>query len=73
VTANFTSGDRGGELCDVVRSAVRARCFYGVGTVLGRFRTTSAARIADCERIAAGRPPYVAACVRGGQSALPHA
>ena len=72
VTANFTSGDRGGELCDVVGSAVRARCFYGVGTVAGRFRKTSAARIGDCERIAAGRPSYVAACVRGGQSALPH-
>ncbi len=72
VTANFTSGDRGRELCDVVGSAVRARCFYGVGTVLGRFRMTPAARIADCERIAAGRPPYVAACVRGGPSALPH-
>ena len=69
VTANFTSGDRGGELCDVVGSAVRARCFYGVGSVLGRFRMTPAARIADCEGIAAGQPSYVAACVRGGQSA----
>jgi hypothetical protein len=71
VTANFTSGERGRELCDVVASAVRARCYYGVGIVIGRLRMTTVARIADCEGLAAGQPSYVAACVRGGRENLP--
>jgi hypothetical protein len=70
ITANFTSGERGGEFCSGVHAGVQEACFYGVGSVMGRFVSTSPERVADCERIAS-RLEHVAACVRGGRESLP--
>lgn len=69
-TANFTSGARGRELCDVVHTGVRGACYYGVGTVLGRFTMTPAERVADCQELVDARR-LVQACVRGGRENLP--
>ena len=70
ITANFTSGERGSEFCRTVHSRVQAQCYYGVGTVLGRFTMTPAERRADCEAIAS-RAELVAACISGGRENLP--
>ncbi|HET9436678.1 MAG TPA: hypothetical protein VFO64_00635 [Gaiellaceae bacterium] len=70
VTANFTSGERGAELCAALHSGVQEACFYGVGIVLGRFAMTSRERIADCRELS-DRPALVDACVRGGRENLP--
>jgi hypothetical protein len=70
ITANFSSGEPARVLCDTVHSGVRGRCYYGIGTVTGRFRTSSQARVADCQALASD-PQYVADCVRGGVENLP--
>lgn len=72
VTANFTSGEKGRELCAVVHSGVRPRCYYGLGIVLGRFRMTEQERIADCEALTDDRR-LVEECIRGGRENLPRA
>ncbi|HUG64977.1 MAG TPA: hypothetical protein VMK83_07150 [Gaiellaceae bacterium] len=70
MTANFTSAERARDLCETVHSGVREDCYYGLGTVLGRFRMTAEARVADCEALVT-KPEIVAACVRGGRENLP--
>ena len=70
VTANYTSGLKGRVLCDAVSEEVRGRCYYGVGTVLGQFSRSRAAREADCQSIVTVRR-LVEECVRGGESSLP--
>jgi len=67
---NFASGPRAKLLCDAVRSELRADCFYGIGTVLGRFRKTEEARERDCRALVATYP-LLDACVRGGRSTAP--
>ena len=69
-TANFTSGERGRALCEAVHVGVQDRCYYGVGTTLGRFRTTHDARVADCEALVEDAV-LVGECVRGGRENLP--
>ena len=70
ITANYTSAERAAAFCDVVGADVRARCFYGLGIVLGRFTRTTEARVADCEALASDAE-LVAACIRGGRENLP--
>ena len=70
MTGNFTSGERAGTLCEIVHSGVRGRCYYGLGTVMGRFRKTPEARVADCEAIVSDAS-LVAECIRGGRENLP--
>jgi hypothetical protein len=70
ITANFASAEEALPLCDAVHVGVRGYCYYGVGTVTARFRTTDAARVADCEALA-GDSGYVAECLRGGRENLP--
>lgn len=70
VTANFSSGERGGAFCESVHSGVRGACYYGVGGVLGRFRMRSEERLADC-RMLTDDARLVEACMRGGRDSLP--
>jgi hypothetical protein len=72
ITANFTSGMRGADFCERVDADLREACFYGVGSVMGRFTKTPRERMADCEEIALS-PAHVAACIRGGRANLPRA
>ena len=70
ITANFTSAEMALVLCDTVHSGVRSQCYYGIGIVVGRFRTQDEARVRDCEELASD-PRYVAECLRGGRENLP--
>jgi hypothetical protein len=72
ITANFTSAKPALLLCALVQAGVRARCYYGLGSVLGRFRKTDEARLADCRAIVSDAS-LVAACVQGGRENLPRA
>jgi hypothetical protein len=70
ITANFASGASARVFCDSVHSGVRGSCFYGLGTVLGRFRMSAEARVLDCEALTT-EPSLVAECLRGGRENLP--
>ena len=70
VVANFTSATRAEPFCEVVGRDVRDDCYFGIGMVLGRFRRTDAARERDCRALVAA-PTLVAACLKGGASAVP--
>jgi hypothetical protein len=70
MTANFSDAERAGALCETVHSGARDDCYYGLGTVLGRFRKTADARVADCKAIVSSAES-VAACVQGGRENLP--
>jgi hypothetical protein len=71
MTANFTSAEKGRELCDAVHSGVRAQCYYGVGIVLGRFEMTPLERVTDCKALV-DDARLVGECIRGGRENLPH-
>ena len=70
VASNFASASRAKPLCEIVGPAVRTDCYFGIGTVLGRFRRTDGARERDCRALVKA-PAHVSACLRGGKSALP--
>lgn len=72
VAANFVSGERARAVCEAVHSGVRAQCYYGIGIIIGRFRMSNDARVADCNALV-GVPQYVDACIRGGRENLPSA
>lgn len=71
ITSNYASGQRASALCEVVATNLRDRCYYGIGTVMGRFRKLPEGGDVDCRAIAAA-PLSVAACLRGGRSTLRH-
>ena len=68
--ANFTSGERARPLCERVSGELENVCFEGLGSVMGRFRRTTAARAADCRSLTS-EPGLVEACLRGGRTTLP--
>jgi hypothetical protein len=70
MTANFSNPDRARALCESVRADIRGSCYYGLGTILGRFRMTAETRVADCEALTSDAA-LVAECVRGGWENLP--
>jgi hypothetical protein len=70
VVSNFTSGESARPLCDAVPSSLAEPCFEGLGSALGRLRSTVAAREADCRALTSSEV-LVEACMRGGRSALP--
>jgi hypothetical protein len=70
VTANYTSGLMARVLCEAVSENLRGGCYYGIGTVMGQFRTSRAEREGDCRAIVI-TPHLVDECIRGGQSTLP--
>ena len=70
IATNFASGAPARELCEIVSTALRPACFYGLGYAVSRFRATPDARAEDCQAFARV-PEYVAACIRGGVENLP--
>jgi hypothetical protein len=70
VVSNFMRGEKALELCRSVSTALASPCYEGIGAVMGRFRKTAAARVADCRALTTSAV-LVAACLRGGRSALP--
>ena len=67
LTGNDPSGRHAATLCTSASEGLREPCFDAVGTIMGRFRATAAARAADCRRIATVESD-VSACIRGGGS-----
>jgi hypothetical protein len=57
---------RAASLCSRASRPVRARCFYGIGTILGTFASTSAERTALCRSVSTA---YLGACRRGAGEA----
>jgi hypothetical protein len=53
---------RASSLCSRGSRPLRARCFFGIGTILGTFASTSANRASLCRNVAG---TYVRSCLRG--------
>ena len=66
ITSNYAEGEQAAELCDSLVPDLRAACYRGLGFVLGRFRATSAERLADCRSVVP-RASDLAACLRGSR------
>jgi hypothetical protein len=65
MTADLSSGTRAAGLCKRAPVRYRARCFYGVGTIVGSFSAKPSASDGAC---AALSKQYAAACRRGASS-----
>jgi hypothetical protein len=70
MTANFTGGAEAADLCTTTSRENRSACFDAVGTIMGRFHTTDAARARACAEVA-GADADVEACTRGARGAVP--
>lgn len=62
MTSNYSNGRRASTLCTLAPAEHRARCFQGIGTILGGLRVTSEDRVAACREVTR---TYLAACARG--------
>jgi hypothetical protein len=61
---NFAGGTEAAAFCDRTAPALQPSCYLALGTILGRFETTAAARAADCRSLTTAEP-NVASCIRG--------
>jgi hypothetical protein len=64
MTSNFSGGGHAARLCDTTSPRLRAGCYFAIGQIQGRFRTTEKARVTDCRRLT-NAPQSVSECVRG--------
>ena len=62
MSSNYAGGEEASMLCNKAPVGMRARCFEGIGTILGGLHKTSEARRAACAKIT---KLYRARCVRG--------
>ena len=62
MSSNYAGGEEASVLCKKAPKALRARCFEGIGTILGGLYQTSEARRAACNKITT---EYRAVCTRG--------
>lgn len=67
LTSNDANGRRAARLCELGPSSARARCFTGIGTILGGFSTSAADHRAACATLTR---QFLGECLRGaGDSA----
>jgi hypothetical protein len=64
LTNNFNGGKQAAVLCNTTLPALRNGCYESIGTIMGRFRATDAARAADCRALSTVAGD-VASCTRG--------
>jgi len=64
---NFAGGTEAAAFCDRTASALQQPCYLALGTILGRFKTTAAARAADCRSLPTVES-NVASCIRGSRT-----
>jgi hypothetical protein len=64
LTGNDSSGRSAAAFCTFAPAYTREACFDAVGAIMGRFRATSRARVADCRSLNADAG-LVKACIRG--------
>jgi hypothetical protein len=69
MTGNFTSGKQAAGLCNMAPAAYRDGCYYGIGSVLVLFGSTTRERERDCHEATPVRR-FVGQCVRGGSDYL---
>jgi hypothetical protein len=62
LTANDANGKRAARLCEIAPGAVQARCFSGIGTILGGFSASSDAHRAACSALTRA---FLQPCLRG--------
>ena len=62
MSSNYAGGEEASVMCDKAPKRMRARCFEGIGTILGGLHQTSEARRAACAKITT---EYRAVCSRG--------
>jgi cytochrome c553 len=62
MSSNYAGGEEASVLCTKAPKALRARCFEGIGTILGGLYQSSEARRAACNKITT---EYRAVCTRG--------
>jgi mono/diheme cytochrome c family protein len=62
MSSNYAGGKEASVLCDKAPKGMRARCFEGIGTILGGLYQTAEARRSACKAIT---KQYAAACSRG--------
>jgi hypothetical protein len=65
MTADLSSGTRAAGLCARAPARYRARCFYGIGTIVGSFNATPSAGAVVCATLSR---QYAAACRRGASA-----
>ncbi|MGH7540221.1 MAG: hypothetical protein ACRELC_04405, partial [Gemmatimonadota bacterium] len=51
MTGNVKNGKPAAVLCESAASEYRTQCYYGIGSVMALYRTTDAARRADCQSL----------------------
>jgi hypothetical protein len=61
---NFAGGTQAAAFCDRTAPALQQPCYRALGTILGRFEATAAARAADCRSLTTVAR-NVASCIRG--------
>jgi hypothetical protein len=64
---NYSAGTQAAAFCNATTPALEPRCYEALGSILGRFRTTRAARATDCRALTTDRRNVVA-CIRGGSA-----
>jgi mono/diheme cytochrome c family protein len=62
MSSNYAGGEEASVLCKKAPKALRARCFEGIGTILGGLYEAAEARRAACNKITT---EYRAVCARG--------
>jgi len=62
MTADLSSGKRAAVLCARAPAGYRARCFYGIGTIVGSFSASPSRGSAVCTALTRA---YAAQCRRG--------
>jgi hypothetical protein len=65
MSSNYAGGKEAAVLCTKAPAGVRARCFDGIGTILGGLHESAEARRAACAAITTR---YRAACTRGARA-----
>lgn len=63
MTANYSSGRQAARLCATVSVGLRARCYEGIGTILGTISTDEPGRRRLCAELGTRR--YLGDCLRG--------
>ena len=62
MSSNYAGGEEASVLCNKAPKGIRARCFEGIGTILGGLHQTLEARRAACNAITT---EYRSQCARG--------
>lgn len=66
VAANYSSAERGREVCVLAPGASKPRCYWGLGVMVGTFNASLEGRVAGCEAVTPA--PYLRDCLKGANA-----